>query len=180
MVSFNGVAGRVLLTLFQQSYKGFKGKFFKIRSNNNDPTLLDGFPLYWTEEPRFQKPRRLEGLPKREQEVCLFLSNLKVVFDIAALIKHDFSPVGLKAYIGILISLTLASDILHVCVTNFSFVLRVDSMLRLSKKDLAVRAKKMKVAYQDFPAKDLKLKAVVEVAPSDDEDTCSGPVFKRR
>ena len=45
-VSFNGVVGRVLLTLFQQSYRGFKGKFFKIRCNKNDPTLLDGFPLY--------------------------------------------------------------------------------------------------------------------------------------
>jgi len=32
-VSFNGVARRVLLTLFQQSYKGFKKNFFKIRSN---------------------------------------------------------------------------------------------------------------------------------------------------
>jgi len=62
-VSFNGVVGRALLTLFQQSYKGFKGNFFKIRCNDNDPILLDGFPLYWTEEPLFQKPRRLEDLP---------------------------------------------------------------------------------------------------------------------
>ena len=45
-MSFNGVAGRVVLFLFQQSYKGFKGKFFKIRYNKFDPTLLDGFPLY--------------------------------------------------------------------------------------------------------------------------------------
>jgi len=29
-VSLNGEAGRALLTLFQQSYKGFKGKFFRI------------------------------------------------------------------------------------------------------------------------------------------------------
>ena len=47
-VGFNGVFGSVLLTLFQQSYKGFKGKFFKIRCNKNNPSLLDGFPLYWT------------------------------------------------------------------------------------------------------------------------------------
>jgi len=45
-VSFNRVAGRVLLSLFQQSYKGFKGKFFKICCSKFDPTLLDGFPLY--------------------------------------------------------------------------------------------------------------------------------------
>jgi len=43
-VSFNGVAGRVLFTLFQQSYKGFKGKFFKVCCNDYDPALLDGFP----------------------------------------------------------------------------------------------------------------------------------------
>jgi len=56
-----------------------------------------------------------------------------------------------------------------------------DSMLgTLNKKDLAVRAKKMKVVAQASPAKDLKLKAVAEVAPSDDEETYSGPVFKRR
>jgi len=45
-VSFNGAAGRVLLTLFQQSYKRFKKNFFKVRSNRRDPYLLDGFPLY--------------------------------------------------------------------------------------------------------------------------------------
>jgi len=45
-LSFNGVAGRVLLTLFQQSYKGFRKKFFKVCCSMHDPTLLDGFPLY--------------------------------------------------------------------------------------------------------------------------------------
>jgi len=45
-VSFNGVAGRVLLSHFQQSYKGFKGKFIEIRCSKFDPTLLDRFPLY--------------------------------------------------------------------------------------------------------------------------------------
>jgi len=41
-VSFNSVAGRVLLTLFQQSYKGFKKHFFKVRCNRRDPALLLG------------------------------------------------------------------------------------------------------------------------------------------
>jgi len=180
-VSFNGVVGRVLLTLFQQSYKGFKGKFFKIRCNNNDPTLLDGFPLYWTKEPEFQKPRRLGDLPKREQEVCLFLSNLKVVFDTAILIKHEYCPTSLKAYIGIPLPFTPARDILYVCVFVESFfVSNADNMLRLSKKDLAAMAKKMKAASHSSPAKEMKMKAMVEVAASDDEDTCSEPVFKRR
>ena len=46
-VSFSGVTGRVILTLFQQSYKDFKGKFFRVCCSEHDRTLLDGFPLYW-------------------------------------------------------------------------------------------------------------------------------------
>ena len=46
-VSLNGISGRVLLTLFQQSFKGWKGKFFKVCGSDFDPTALDGFPLYW-------------------------------------------------------------------------------------------------------------------------------------
>jgi len=40
----------------------------------------------------------------------------------------------------------------------------------------------MKAAAQTLPAEDIKLKIVVEVAPTptDEEDTYSGPVFKRR
>ena len=88
---------------------------------------------------------------------------------------------GLKAYIGILLSLTLANDILHVCVTEFSLVFHADSMLgTLNKKDFATRAKFLKVVAQAPPAEDLKLKAVAEVDLLDDKETCSGPVFKRR
>jgi len=49
-LSLNGVAGRVLLTLFQQSYKGFRKKSFRVCCSVHDPTLLDGFPLYWVEK----------------------------------------------------------------------------------------------------------------------------------
>jgi len=59
-LSFNGVAGRVLLTLFQQSYKGFRKKFFKVCCSVHDPTLLDGFPPYWVEKPRLKKPMSLK------------------------------------------------------------------------------------------------------------------------
>ena len=65
-VSFNGVAGRVLLTLFQQSYKGFKKNIFKVRSNRRDPSLLDGFLLYWTEKPNLQRAQSLEDLSPQE------------------------------------------------------------------------------------------------------------------
>ena len=69
-VSFSGMAGRVLLTLFQQSYKGFQGKFFKVCYIAHDPTLLDGFPLYWVEKLKFKKPRGLEELTPLDRELC--------------------------------------------------------------------------------------------------------------
>ena len=100
-MSFNGVAGRVLLTLFQHSYKSFKGKFFKIRCSKSDPTLLDGFPLYWVKEPGLKKPRSLEDLPTREREVCAFFSNLGALFSTIELIKLEYNPKALKGYIGI-------------------------------------------------------------------------------
>jgi len=99
-VIFNGVVGRVLPTLFQQSYKGFKGKFFKIRCSKFDPTLLDGFPLYWVKEPGLKKPRCLEDLPTWEREVCNFFSNLGAVFSTFELLKLKYSPKSLKGYIG--------------------------------------------------------------------------------
>ena len=100
-VSFNGVAGRVLLTLFQQSYKGFKGKFFKVCCNAHDPTLLDGFPLYWVEKMKFKKPRGLEELTPPNRELCQLLASLGAVFNTAQLIKHEYNASGLKGYIGI-------------------------------------------------------------------------------
>jgi len=73
-VSLNGMAGRVLLTLFQQSYKGFKKNFFKVRCNRRDPSLLDGFLLYWTEKPNLWRVRCPEELSTLERGVCEFLS----------------------------------------------------------------------------------------------------------
>ena len=61
-VSFSGVAGRVLLTLFQQFYKDFKENFFKVCCTEHDPTLLDGFLLYWVRELKLKKPKTLEEL----------------------------------------------------------------------------------------------------------------------
>ena len=44
-MSFSGVAGRIILTLFQNWFKGWKGKFLKVRATKYDPTALEGFPL---------------------------------------------------------------------------------------------------------------------------------------
>ena len=53
---------------------------------------------------------------------------------------------------------------------------------KLNKKDLAAKAKRMKAAAQALPTEDLKLKVVVYVAPAptNDDETYSGPAFKRR
>jgi len=115
-MSFNGVAGRVLLTLFQQSYKGFKGKFFKIGCCKFDPTLLDGFPLYWVEKPRPKKPRYLEDLTPHDRETCEFFSSLGVVFSTAELIKLEYNPRPFKVYIGIPLSSTFTCLYLHVAL----------------------------------------------------------------
>ena len=116
-LSFNGVAGRVLLTLFQQSYKGFKKKFLKICCSIHDPTLMDGFPLYWVENPGVKNPRNLEDLTPFDREVCQLLSSLGVVFDTAKLIKLEFSSRPLKGYIGTsLISVSsLPTLLVHCC-----------------------------------------------------------------
>ena len=99
--------------------QGFKGNFLKIHCNKSDPTLLDGFPLYWTKKPRVQWAKCLEDMPQQDREVCLFFSSLKVVFDTATLKSKKFSPVGHKAYIGIFTSFTLAGVGLYICLLSF-------------------------------------------------------------
>ena len=122
-LSVNGVAGKVLLTLFQQSYKGFKKKFFKVCCSVHDPTLLDGFPLYWVEKPGLKKPRSLEDLSPPDREVCGFLSSLGVVFNTADLIKNEFHLKFLKAHIGTCLCLylpLLVYLLLVACCVDFS------------------------------------------------------------
>jgi len=97
----NSVFERGLLSLFQSFYKNFKGQFIEVRPLIGDLTLLDGFPLYWSTNPRFQSARRLEDLDPRERGVCDFLKNLKVVFDTSMILTKEFRAGSLKAYIGI-------------------------------------------------------------------------------
>jgi len=55
-VSLNGVTGRVILGLYQQSFKDWKGRFYMITSNEHSPTLLEGFLLYWVPKVGFKNP----------------------------------------------------------------------------------------------------------------------------
>ena len=99
-VSFSGVAGRIILTLFQKSYKGWKGKFFRVCCTKHNPTTLDGFPLYWVKEPRLIKPNSLDELPSADREVCVALAGMGVVFNTAELIAREFDVDALSQYFG--------------------------------------------------------------------------------
>jgi len=100
-VSFSGVTGRVILSLFQSSYKGFKRKFFRVCCSERDCTALDGFPLYWVGELTFKKAKTLDELSSADREVCQVLASLGMVFSTVELIKHEYSLTGLVGYIGI-------------------------------------------------------------------------------
>ena len=99
-VSFSGVAGRILLTLFQNSYKGWKGQFFRVCANKHNPTTLDGFPLYWVEKPKLIKPKSLDELSSADKEVCVALAGLRVVFSTLKLIACEFNANALSEYFG--------------------------------------------------------------------------------
>ena len=97
-VFLNGAHGRGLLTLFQSSYKNFKGRFLKIRASTGDSSLLDDFPLYWTSNPRFQSACLLEDLSPKDQGICEFLTSLKLFFDTSTLLTKEYLSGALKAY----------------------------------------------------------------------------------
>jgi len=99
-VSFSGVAGRIILTLFQNSYKGWKGQFFGVCCTKRDPTALDGFPLYWVKEPRLIKTKSLDELPSADREVCVALARMGIVFNTAELIAREFDADALSQYFG--------------------------------------------------------------------------------
>ena len=90
-VSFSGIAGRILLSLFQNSYKGWKGKFFRVCCAKADPTALDGFPLYWTEHPKLLKAKALDELSSADRGVCEALAGLGIVFDTLKLIACEYN-----------------------------------------------------------------------------------------
>jgi len=59
-----------MLTLFQSSNKTFKGKFIKIKKSDQNPDLLEGFPLYWLFHPQFQPSRSTDELESGELNNC--------------------------------------------------------------------------------------------------------------
>jgi len=99
-VSLSGIAGRTILSLFQQSYKGFRGKFFRVCSSEADTTSLEGFPLYWVAELKLKKAKTLDELNSADSEICQVLASLRVVFSIVELIRCEYDPAVLSSHIG--------------------------------------------------------------------------------
>ena len=99
-VSLSGITGRVLFSLFQQSYKGFRGKFFQVCAFDHDRTALDGFPLYWVEELKFSKAKTPDELSLTSRETCQVFANLGMIFNTADIIKHGRDPAAHAKYLG--------------------------------------------------------------------------------
>ena len=99
-VSFSGIAGRILLSLFQNSYKNWKGKFFRVCNAKHDPTALDGFPLYWMERPKLLRAKTLEELSPADREVSKALAGLGIVFDTLKLVASEYNAHALTTYFG--------------------------------------------------------------------------------
>jgi len=77
-VSLNGIAGRSIISIFQQFYKDWKGKFVRVCRHDRDPTLLDGFPLYWVNKGKkeskdnFRRARSPEKMRELDKDLCNF------------------------------------------------------------------------------------------------------------
>ena len=97
-VTLNNVPGRVLLSPFQNSFTGWKGRFFKICCSDLVPSALDGFPLYWARETRALKSKPFKKLAPNDQVVCRILAEAGG-FDSATLISLEFNAGTLEKYI---------------------------------------------------------------------------------
>ena len=98
-VTLSNVPGRVLLTPFQDSFTGWKGRFFKICCSDLVPSALDGSPLYWVEETRALKSKPFKKLAPNDQVVCRILAEVGG-FDSATLISLEFNSGILEKDIG--------------------------------------------------------------------------------
>jgi len=96
-VSFSSISGRVLLTLFQQSFKGWRGKFFRVCCSDYDHTVLDGFPLYWVKKVKLTKPKSLDELPSADREACQILASVGA-FNTSTLISREYDVEALANY----------------------------------------------------------------------------------
>ena len=109
-VSLNGVAGRSILSIFQQSYKDWKGKFVRVCCNVQDPTLLDKFPLYWVNKGKkeskdnFRRARGPEKMGELDKDLCNFwkgVASSNITLATSSIITYEFHKSQLDFHIGV-------------------------------------------------------------------------------
>ena len=108
-VSLSGIAGRSILSIFQQSYKDWKGKFVRVCHNDQDPTLLDGFPLYWVNKGKkeskdnFRRARSPEKMGDLDKDLCNFWKGVafsNITLPTSSIITFEFHEDQLDFHIG--------------------------------------------------------------------------------
>jgi len=106
-VSLNGIVGRSILSIFQQSYKDWKDKFVCVCRNDQDPTLLDGFPLYWVNKGKkdnFMRARSPEKMGELDKDLCNFwkgVASSNITLATSSIITYEFHESQLNFHIGL-------------------------------------------------------------------------------
>ena len=95
------------------SFTGWKGKFVRVCCSAQDPTLLDGFPLYWVnkgkKEASFRRPEKMGELDK---DLCKFwkgVTSSNVTLVTSSIIAFVFQEGQLDIHIGSSLSPTSES-----------------------------------------------------------------------
>ena len=80
-----------------------------MRQNDQDDSLLDGFPLYWVNKGNkdskgsFRKPRSPDNMGALDKDLCLFwksVADANITFLTSAIISFEFFEGQLEARIG--------------------------------------------------------------------------------
>ena len=84
----------------------------RVRCNDRDPSLLDGFPLYWVnkgkKESSFRKAREPEKMGELDKDLCNFwkgVASSNVTLPTSSIISYDFLEGQLDVHIGLSLSL---------------------------------------------------------------------------
>jgi len=85
--------------MFQQSYKDWKGMFVRVWCKDQDPTLLDGFPLYWVNNGKkeskdnFKRVRGPEKMGELDKDLCNFwkgVASSNITLATSSIITYEF------------------------------------------------------------------------------------------
>ena len=79
----------------------------KVCANDQDPSLLDGFPLYWVHKGNkdakesFRRPRSPDNMGELDKDLCLFWKKVvaaNITFPTSSIISFEFSEGQLEAH----------------------------------------------------------------------------------